>query len=149
MTNLLKGLRNTAFGLSLLIGTAHVARAADASADGKVQEEMTKFAEECEKLREDHVQEMRALHVKHINEMYDKKLANIKDMGVLWRQIKPGDKEGNKAIRKQIKERQKAFHDEIEKFRDDFKDNVLKAKHKAFQASMNERIKEMQKKHKD
>lgn len=149
MTKLLSSIRNTALGLSLIIGSAQSFAADETKDDGKIREEMLKFSEETEKMREAHIQEMRDLHVKHINEMYDRKLANNKEMGVLWRQLKPGDKEANKALRKQIKDKQGVFHDEMEKFRKDFKSNVLEAKNKAFRESMKERMKGMKKKHKD
>lgn len=149
MTKLLNTIKNTALGLCLVIGSAQTYASEESKDDGKIKEEMTKFSEDNEKMRENHIQEMRDLHVKHINEIYDKKLANNKEMGVLWRQLKPGDKEANKALRKQIKEKREAFHDEMEKFRKDFKTNVLEARRKEFHDSMGDRIKGMKKKHKD
>lgn len=145
MTISLKTMRNLVLGLSLLIGSA-VAFAAD---DTQIQAEMTKFADESAKLREDHIEQMRALHVKHVNEMYDKKQANNKEMGALWRQLKPGDKKANKALREQIKDKQEAFKKEEEDFRKEFKENVLKKKNKEFQETMKGRLKEMKRKYKD
>ena len=149
MTKLLSTIRNATLGLSLLIGAGQVLAETATQNDGEIKQEMTKFSEENEKMREDHIQQMRDLHVKHINELYDKKLANNKEMGILWRQLKPGDKEANKALRGQIKEKQKAFKKEIESFRSDFQEKILKSKNKGFHHSMKDRIKEMKGKHKE
>lgn len=147
MTNLLSMTRNTVLALSLLLGTA--AFAETPKNDAQTIEEMTKFADENSKMRETHIQQMRELHVKHINEMYDRKLAHNKEMTLMWKQMKPGDKKANKELKGQIKDKHKAFEKEDEDFRDDFKENVLKKKHKEFREIMHARMKEMKAKYKD
>ena len=146
---LLKTLRMTALGLGLLAGSAHLAVAADEAGDAKIKEEMTKYSEENEKIREAHIQELRELHLKHVNEMYDRRLANNKELGVMWREIKPGDTAASKELRAQIKEKQKAFHEEEKKFRKEFQENVLKPKNMAFRDSMKGRGKEKRRHHRD
>lgn len=145
MTISLKAMRNIVLGLSLVLGSGF-ALAAD---DTQIQVEMTKFADDCAKMREDHIEQMRALHVKHINDVYDRKLANNKEMDALWRQLRPGDKKANKALREQIKDKQEVFKKEEENLRKDFKENVLKKKNKEFQQAMKERLKEKKKKYKE
>lgn len=147
MTNLLSITKNTVLTLSLLLGTAAFAEAP--KNDAQTIEEMTKFADESSKMRETHIQQMRELHVKHVNEMYDRKLAHNKEMTLLWKQMKPGDKKANKALREQIKDKHKGFEKEDEDFRDDFKENVLKKKNKEFREIMKNRMKEMKDKFKD
>lgn len=133
--------------LSILLGT--VALASTPQNDAQTIEEMTKFADESSKMRETHIQQMRELHLKHVNEMYDRKLAHNKEMTLLWKQMKPGDKKANKALKEQIKDKHKAFDKEDEDFRDDFKENVLKKKNKEFREIMHSRMKEMKEKFKD
>lgn len=144
MTISLGVLRNTALTLVLVMGSAM-----SYGADEQVKEDMAKFAKECSKSREDHIQEMRELHVKHINEVYDRKLANVRELEDLYKQLKPNDKAHNKALREQIKEKQEAFNKEEEKTRKEFKENVLKKKNKEFQESMKARMKDMKLKYKD
>ena len=143
----LKTLKNTALGLSLLLGTGLSYVHAEGKDDTQIKEEMGKFSEENAKMREEHIQKMREVHLKHINDMYDRKLAHSKEMGELWKQLKPGDKEANKALKEQIKEKRAAFHESEKKIRKDFMENVLKAKNKEFQGSMKGRHKGMKKKH--
>ncbi len=145
MTISLRAMRNIVLGLSLLMGSAAVFSADD----GQIQAEVSRFADENAKLREDHIQAMRELHVKHINEMYDRKMANVKELNALWRQLKPGDRKANKDLREQIKDKQEAFKKEEEKFRKEFKENVLKKKNEEFHDSMKARLKDMKKKFKD
>lgn len=149
MTNLLGTLRSTALGFCLLIGPVQTFGATDKSADGKIQQEMTKFCEDNAKLREDHIQSMRELHLKHVNDLYDRKLVNNKEISELWKSLKPGDKAGQTAIREQIKAKQEAYNKEEENFRKDFKENVLKKKNKEFRDSMDERFKNLKSKHKE
>lgn len=148
MTKLLNTLRNVTLGAALLL-TSSYAFAEAKTEDAQIQEEMSSFGKQCMKKREDHIQELRELHLKHVNELYDRKLAQAREIGEMWNQIKPGDKEGNKALKKQIKEKQEAFRKEEEKNRLNFRENVLKAKNKEFRETMNKEIKEMKKKHKD
>lgn len=148
MTNLLRTMRNTALGLSLVFGASAYATDA-AKNDAQTIEEITKFADENSKMREDHIKVMRELHLKHINDMYDRKLERNKEMTALWKQMKPGDKKGNKALREQIKDKKKSYEKEDEKFKDDFKDEVLKKKNKEFHELMKTRMKEMKEKFKD
>lgn len=147
MKNLLSMSRNTVLTLTLLLGTAAYAEAS--KNDAETVEEMTRFADESSKMREDHIKQMRELHVKHINEMYDRKLSHNAEMTLLWKQMKPGDKKANKELRGQIKDKKKAFQKEDEKFREDFKDNVLKKKHKEFREIMHTRMKNLKDKFKD
>ena len=149
MMNLLKGTRNIALALGLLIGATQAFAENTAKDDTQTKAEVAKFADESAKLREDHIQSMRELHLKHVNDMYDMKLAHSREVDSLWKQIKPGDKEGNKAIRKQAKEKQETFKIVEEKFRKDFKENILKKKSQEFREAMKERHKEMKKKFKD
>jgi exonuclease VII large subunit len=139
--------RNTVLTLTLLLGTAAYAEAS--KNDAETVEEMTRFADESSKMREDHIKQMRELHVKHINEMYDRKLSHNAEMTLLWKQMKPGDKKVNKELRTQIKDKKKAFQKEDEKFREDFKDNVLNKKHKEFREIMHTRMKDLKDKFKD
>jgi hypothetical protein len=132
-----------------LIMAGNVALAESPKNDAQTMEEITKFSEENSKMREDHIQQMRELHLKHVNEMYDRKLAHHKEMAAMWKQMKPGDKEGNKALRDQIEQKHKAFEKEDEQFRDDFRKNVLKKKNKEFREGMKGRHKEMKGKFKD
>jgi hypothetical protein len=81
--------------------------------------------------------------------MYDRKLAHNKEMAAMWKQLKPGDKEANKALRAQIMEKHKAFEKEDEQFREDFRNNVLKKQNKEFREGMKGRHKEMKGKFKD
>jgi hypothetical protein len=147
MMNLLQTTRNTVLALSLLFGT--VAKASDLQDDTKTVEEVNKFADESSKMRGDHIQQMRELHLKHVDEMYDRKLTHNNEITLLSKQMKPGDKEANKKIKEQIKEKKKAFHEEEKKFREDFKDNVLKKKNKEFREGRHSRMKEMKGKHRD
>lgn len=135
-------------GFCLLV-TANLASAEVSKNDAETIEEVAKFSEESTKIREAHIQEMRELHLKHINELYDKKLAQNKELSELWKQAKPGDKEGNKAIREQIKEKHKAFKKENQQFREDFMKNVLKKKKHEFHDGMKGRHKKMKGKFRD
>ncbi len=138
-----------ALALISLSGMAPKLMAADDSSggDAELQAEMSQFSAESAKLRTDHIQQMRELHVKHINEMYDRKLAHNKEISALMMQMKPGDKEANKSLREQIKAKRLAFKEEEKKFREDFKVNVLKEKNKEFRGSMKKRHKNMKEKH--
>lgn len=147
MTNLLSLTRNTVLALSLLVGT--VAFAESPKNDAQTIEEMNKFADENSKMREAHIQQMRELHLKHVNEMYDRKLSHNKEMTLLWKQMKPGDKEANKVLKEMIKSKHKSFDKEDEEFRKEFKENVLKKKNKEFREIMHSRKKEMKDKFKD
>ncbi|MEA9356766.1 hypothetical protein SHI21_11145 [Bacteriovorax sp. PP10] len=147
MGNLLSLTRNAVLTLSFIFGTQ--AFAETPKNDAQTIEEMNKFADESAKMRETHIQQMREVHVKHINEMYDRKLAHNKEMTLLWKQMKPGDKKANKELKSQIKDKHKAFDKEDEAFRDDFKENVLKKKNKEFREIMHNRMKEMKEKYKD
>lgn len=149
MTKLLKVLRNTALALTLIMISAQSFAADESKDDETIQEEMSKFSVENEKLRIDHYQEIRDLEIKHINEYYDKKTAFLKESAVMWRQLKPGDKDAQKALRQDIRKRQKAFREEMNKFNKDFKKDVLDAKKKEFRTSMKDRIKGMKNKHKE
>lgn len=117
--------------------------------DAQAMEEVTKFADENARLRDEHIQQMRELHLKHVNEMYDRKLAHSKEITIMWKQIKPGDKEANKALKNQIEEKWKAFEKEDEQLRKDFKENVLKKKNAEFRESMKGRHKELKGKFKN
>lgn len=146
MTILLSLTRNTVLALSLLLGTAALAEAP--KTDAQTIEDLSKFTDENSKMREDHIQQMREIHLKHVNEMYDRKLAHNKEMAILWKQMKPGDKDANKALKSQIKDKHKSFEKEDEEFRHEFKKNVLKKKHKEFREIMHTRMKEMKGKYK-
>ena len=122
---------------------------AEAKNDAQTIEEVTKFSDESSKIREDHIQSMRELHLKHVNELYDRKLSHNKEMTALWKQLKPGDKAANKALREQIKDKHKAFEKEDEDFKKEFKENVLKKKNTEFRESMKKRQQEMKKRFKD
>jgi len=147
MTNLLRVTRNAVLTLSIIMGAQAFAEAP--KNDAQTIEEMNKFADETYKMKETHIQQMREIHVKHINDMYDRKLAQNKEMSLMWKQMKPGDKKANKELKSQIKEKHKAFDKEEEKIRDDFKENVLKKRHKEFREIMHARMKEMKDKYKD
>lgn len=149
MMNLLKNGRSIVLGLGLLLGATQVFAENTSKDDVQVKEEMAKFSDENMKMREEHIEAMRVLHLKHVNEMYDKKLAHSREVGALWKQIKPGDKKGNQALKKQIEEKQEAFKKEEEQFRKDFKENVLKVKNQEFRTLMKERHKGMKNRHKE
>jgi hypothetical protein len=149
MTDLLKLERNILMIFSIFLTTSGAFAASNKKNDAKTLDEVSKYADQCSKKRDDHIQAMRELHVKHINELYDRKAAHNKEMTAMWKQMKPGDNEGNKALRDQMKEKHEAFEKEEEKFREDFKENVLKKKNKEFRESMENREKEMKEKFKD
>ena len=143
-------MKNSLKVLSLcLLMTSTFAYAEGPKNDAETIEEVARFSEESTKVREAHIQEMRELNLKHINELYDRKLAQNKELSELWKQAKPGDKEGNKAIREQIKEKHKAFKKENKQFRDDFMKNVLKKKQHEFHDGMKGRHQKMKSKFKE
>lgn len=148
MTVLLRMMKNTTLAMSIFFA-ANSAFAEAPKNDAHALEEMNKYADENSKMREDHIQQMREVHLKHVNDMYDRKSAHNKEMAAMWKQLKPGDKAGNKTLREQIKNKHEAFEKEEEKFRDDFKENVLKKRNKEFRESMKTRQKEMKNKYKD
>lgn len=135
--------------LTLAIGFGTAAYAEAPKTDAQTVEEINKFADENSKMREDHIKQMRELHVKHVNDMYDRKLAHNTEMTLLWKQMKPGDKKANKAVKEQIKDKKKAFEKEEEATREKFHDEVLKKKNKEFREIMHARMKEMKDKYKD
>lgn len=146
MTNLLSVTRYAVLTMSILLGTQAFAEAQ--KNDAQTIEEMNKFADESSKMREAHIQQMREIHVKHVNDMYDRKLAQNTEMTLMWKQMKPGDKKANKELKSQIKDKHKSFEKEEEKIRDDFKENVLKKKSKEFREIMHARMKELKEKYK-
>lgn len=147
MTNSLISMRNAILGLCLLF-TTQVAFAEASANDAKTIQEVGSFTEESSKMREEHIREMREVHLKHVNEMYDRKLAHNKEMTELWKQLKPGDRAGNKAIRAQIKAKHDSLKQEEKKIREDFHENVLKKRHKEFREIMKNRQKELKGKYK-
>lgn len=147
MMNLLSLTRNVVLTLSVIVGAQAFAEAP--KNDAQTIEEMNKFADENSKMKDTHIQEMRETHVKHINDMYDRKLAQNKEVALMWKQMKPGDKKANKELKSQIKDKYKAFKKSEEKIRDDFKENVLKKKNNEFRDIMHTRLKEMKEKYKD
>ena len=147
MTNLHNTIRSILFTLTLLFGAQVYAEAP--KSDVQTVEEINTFADESSKMRENHIKEMRDEHLKHINEMYDRKLSHNAEMTLLWKQMKPGDKKANKELKSLIHDKKKSFKKEDEKFRDSFKDNILKKKRKEFQEIMKERTKKMKGKFKD
>lgn len=147
MMNLLSLTRNVVLTLSVIVGAQAFAEAP--KNDAQTIEEMNKFADENSKMKDTHIQEMREIHVKHINDMYDRKLAQNKEVALMWKQMKPGDKKANKELKSQIKDKYKAFKKSEEKIRDDFKENVLKKKNNEFRDIMHTRLKEMKEKYKD
>ncbi|MBC7712764.1 MAG: hypothetical protein H7177_05470 [Rhizobacter sp.] len=92
---------------------------------------------------------MRELYVKQINDVYDKKLANNKEISELWKTLRPGDKAGRAVILEQVKIKQEAFNKAEDRDAEDFKENVLKKKNKEFRDSMDERFKNLKNKHKE
>jgi hypothetical protein len=146
VTNLLSITRNAVLIISIILGTQALAEAP--KNDAQTIEEVNKFADENSKMRETHIQQMREIHVKHVNDMYDRKLAQNAEMTLMWKQMKPGDKKGNKELKSQIKDKHKAFEKSEENIRDDFKENVLKKKNKEFREIMHDRMKEMKEKYK-
>ena len=147
MTNSHSTIRSILFTLSLLFGAQVYAEAP--KNDVQAVEEINKFADESSKMREEHIKEMREEHLKHINEMYDRKLSHNSEMTLLWKQMKPGDKKANKELKNQIYDKKKSFKKDDEKFRANFKDNILKKKRKEFHEIMRDRMKEMKGKFKD
>ena len=147
MTNLHSTIRSVLFTLTLLFGVQVHAEAS--KSDVQTVEEINTFADESSKMRENHIKEMRDEHLKHINEMYDRKLSHNAEMTLLWKQMKPGDKKANKELKSLIHDKKNSFKKEDEKFRDSFKDNILKKKRKEFQEIMKERTKKMKGKFKD
>jgi hypothetical protein len=146
VTNLLSITRNAVLIISIILGTQALAEAP--KNDAQTIEEVNKFADENSKMRETHIQQMREIHVKHVNDMYDRKLAQNAEMTLMWKQMKPGDKKANKELKSQIKDKHKAFEKSEENIRDDFKENVLKKKNKEFREIMHDRMKEMKEKYK-
>ena len=137
-----------ALGLCLVLAT-NFAYAESSKNDSQTKEEVAKFCDESNKMREDHIQQMRELHVKHINDMYDRKLTQSREMAEMWKQIKPGDKAANKALREKIEEKHKAYEKEDQQSRKDFKENILKKKNSEFRDFMKARQKEMKSKFKE
>lgn len=146
MTNLLSVTRYAVLTISIFLGAQAFAEAP--KNDAQTIEEMNKFADENSKMRETHIQQMREIHVKHVNDMYDRKLAQNAEMTLMWKQMKPGDKKANKELKSQIKEKHKSFEKDEEKIREDFKENVLKIKNKEFREIMHARMKELKEKYK-
>ena len=136
-------------GLCLMATSAEVFAEAAPQNDAQVMEELAKFTDESEKMREAHTLKMKEDHLKYINDLYDMKLAHGKEMNALWKQLKPNDKKGNEAILDQMKDKRKAFKKAEEKFKDEFHDNVLKARHKEFRKTMHKRDKELREKYKN
>lgn len=136
-------------GLCLMGTSAQLFAQSSEQNDAQIMEELAKFTEESEKMRETHILKMKEDHLKYINELYDKKLAHAKEMNALWKQLKPNDKKGNQAIHDQMKDHRKTFKKSIEKFQDEFQDNVLKARHKEFRKTMHKRDKELKEKFKN
>lgn len=136
-------------GLCLMATSAQVFAEAAQQNDAQVMEELAKFTDESEKMREAHISKMKEDHLKFITELYDMKLVHAKEMNALWKQLKPNDKKGNEAIHDQMKDKRKAFKKVEEKFKDDFHDNVLKARHKEFRKTMHKRDKELKEKFKE
>jgi hypothetical protein len=144
-----KTMKNTALSLCLLLGSTLAFAAGEEKSDTEVKEEMSRFSDENAKMREGHIGKMREVHVKHVNDIYDRKLQHHKDIDELRKQMKVGDKEGNKALKKQIHDKRDAFEEAEKKLHKDFKENVLKDQNKAFRGSMKERYKSMKGKHKN
>lgn len=145
----IKTLRNTVLSLCVALGPTLSFAASTEKTDNEVKEEVSKFSDENSKIREEHISTMRDLHVKHVNEMYDRKIKQHREIDELRKQMKVGDKEGNKAIKKQIEAKREAFKAEQKKFQEDFKENVLNQKNKEFRGHMKTRYKEMKGKHKN
>lgn len=136
-------------GLCLMATSAEVFAEAAPQNDAQVMEELAKFTDESEKMREAHTLKMKEDHLKYITDLYDMKLAHGKEMNALWKQLKPNDKKGNEIILDQMKEKRKAFKKSEEKFKDEFHDNVLKSRHKEFRKTMHKRDKELREKYKN
>lgn len=140
----LRNLRALALAMVIMTGGQLYAEEA-----GVVKAEMEEFSAESSKLRTEHIQKMREIHVKHINELYDKKIAHNDEINSLMMKMVPGDKEANKSLREQIKSKREAFRESEKSFRKDFQQNVLKEQNKEFRGSMKERHQNMkEKKHK-
>lgn len=140
----LKNIRNIALALCLITGFSQAYAESDTGDD--VTKELSKYSEESAKSREDHIQELRKLHLNYVNELYDKKLAHYKEMAEIWKRAKSGDKAGLKSVREEIKAKNKAFKESEKNFRKEFRENVLRKKEKEFRHSGKERMKGMRKK---
>lgn len=139
-------LKNMALALSLLVGSANIPHAfgdeADSESEVKVKDTILKYSKENEKAREKQLLEMRDLRIKHLNDLYAKKIANNKSISAMWRGLKPGEKEANIALRAKIKLAQQNFHKEEEKLKNKF-EKIVQAKSKSLQSATIKRNKEM------
>ncbi len=140
----LKTIRNLALAVCLVTGAQALAESDESGVE--ITKEVSKYSEESAKLREEHIQELRKIHVDFVNELYDRKLAHYKEMAELWRsKAKPGDKDGLKSLRQEIKSKNEAFKEAEKKFKKDFHENTLKKKEGEFRKAGKERLKEMKK----
>lgn len=146
MLNLRSITLGSLLGLSLMLTAGQAMASQD---DAQVMEELAKFTDESEKMRENFILKMKEDHLKFVNDLYDMRLAHAKEMSLLWKQLKPNNKEGNADIRDQIHDKRKAFKKAEEKFKDEFHDNILKKKNKEFRETMKKREKELKEKYKD
>ena len=140
----LKNIRSIALALTLITGFSQAY--ADSDMEENVTNVLSKYSEESAKSREDHLQELRKLHLNYVNELYDKKLAHYKEMAEIWKNAKSGDKAGLKSVREEIKAKNKAFKESEKNFRKEFRENVLGKKEKEFRHGNKERMKGMRKK---
>lgn len=105
----------------------------------KNKETIEKYLEETTKLREEHNREMRELHLKYINTLYDKKSEFNTEMKELWAKENPTDLKAINGMKKKIKGAHRSARKAEEKRQDEF-ENLLKDKNKEFRKLMRDKI---------
>ena len=102
---------------------------------------------ESSKIRRENAKKMYEMRSQGIKEGYEAQLKFFDEMDALAAQMKPGDKENNKKIRQEMKQKRKAFKELSKQRRKDFRENKLKplklrmkkerkARKKSFKAKM-------------
>ena len=102
---------------------------------------------ESSKIRRENAKKMYEMRSQGIKEGYEAQLKFFDEMDALAAQMKPGDKENNKKIRQEMKQKRKAFKELSKPRRKDFRENKLKplklrmkkerkARKKSFKAKM-------------
>ena len=87
-----KNMLSALLGLCLIATSTQLFAEAAQQNDVQVMEELAKFTDESEQMREAHIAKMKEDHLKFITELYDMKLAHSKEMNALWKQLNPNDK---------------------------------------------------------
>lgn len=112
----------------------------------KLENEFSSFQNDQHKKKLEFENSVFELRQKHLKNNKARALKHIEEVGALKKKLKFGQRDANKAIRQQIKEKSKAFRSEMKKLRHEQQRGEIKKLKKAFYEQMKEERKKFKEK---